>query len=142
MPSGSASRYARTMIRNAGGWTAFAAVAGGGLVGSAARSGVGLLIPTADGRFPTAVLVANLTGSFLLGLFLARRERAVGGPTAMRFWAIGLLGSFTTFSAFSLDLLVLVEAGRVVASAMYLVGSVVGGLALALAGERIGAVLR
>ena len=50
----------------------------------------------------------------------------MGGPAASRFWAIGALGAFTTFSAFSHELLVLLRAGRVVASFIHLVASVVG----------------
>lgn len=99
-------------------------------------------IPTVEGGFPVGVLTVNLVGSFLLGLYLARRERSVEGPATLRFWAIGLLGSFTTFSAFSLDLLVLFQAGRVVASSIYLLASVAGGLTLALVGHRTGLVLR
>lgn len=99
-------------------------------------------IPTVEGGFPVGVLMVNLVGSFLLGLYLARRERSVEGPATLRFWAIGLLGSFTTFSAFSFDLLVLLQAGRVVASSIYLLGSVAGGLSLALVGHRTGLVLR
>lgn len=123
-------------------WPAVAQVASGGVIGSAARGIVELLIPTVEGGFPVGVLMVNLVGSFLLGLYLARRERSVGGPSAVRFWAIGVLGSFTTFSAFSLDLLVLLQADRIVASSMYLLASVVGGLALALTGHRTGSVLR
>lgn len=99
-------------------------------------------IPTVEGGFPVGVLTVNLVGSFLLGLYLARWERSVEGPATLRFWAIGLLGSFTTFSAFSLDLLVLFQAGRVVASSIYLLASVAGGLTLALVGHRTGLVLR
>ncbi len=112
------------------------------MIGSAARGVVELLIPTVEGGFPIGVLTVNLVGSFLLGFYLARRERSVEGPAAVRFWAIGVLGSFTTFSAFSGDLLVLLQAGRVVASSGYLLGSVLGGLALALTGHRMGSVLR
>lgn len=123
-------------------WPAVAQVASGGLIGSAARGIVEWLIPTVEGAFPVGVLAVNLVGSFLLGLYLARRERSVNGPATVRFWAIGVLGSFTTFSAFSLDLLVLLQAGRVVGSSGYLLGSVLGGLALALTGHRMGSVLR
>lgn len=98
---------------------------------------VEMAIPS-EGAFPVGVLTVNLVGSFLLGLYLARRERSVAGPATLRFWAIGLLGSFTTFSAFSLDLLVLFQAGRIVASFMYLLASVAGGLTLALIGHRMG----
>lgn len=123
-------------------WPAVAQVAAGGVIGSAVRGMVQLAIPTVDGTFPTAVLLVNLVGSFFLGLYLARRERSVEGPATLRFWAIGLLGSFTTFSAFSLDVLVLLQAGRVVASSIYLLGSVAGGLTLALVGHRMGLVFR
>lgn len=122
-------------------WPAAAQVASGGVIGSAARGIVELLTPTAGG-FPVGVLTVNLVGSFLLGFYLARRERSVDGPASVRFWAIGVLGSFTTFSAFSLDLLLLLQAGRIVATSMYLLTSVVGGLALALTGHRTGSVLR
>lgn len=119
-------------------WPSLLSVAAGGLVGSAARTGIGLLIPTSQGRFPTEVVVVNLVGSFLLGLYLSRRERAVSGPSSMRFWAIGLLGSFTTFSTFSVDLVLLFEAGRLASAVVYLVVSLLGGLALGLTGQRMG----
>lgn len=112
------------------------------MIGSAARGVVEWLIPTVEGAIPLGVLTVNLVGSFLLGLYLARRERSVEGPATVRFWAIGVLGSFTTFSAFSFDLLVLLQAGKFVASSVYLLGSVVGGLALALIGHRMGLVYR
>lgn len=123
-------------------WPAVTQVAAGGLIGSAARGIVEMAIPTVDGAFPTAVLTVNLVGSFLLGLYLARRERSVEGPATLRFWAIGLFGSFTTFSAFSLDLLVLFQEGRIVASSIYLLASLGGGLTLALTGHRMGLVFR
>lgn len=114
-------------------------VALGGVVGSAGRTAIGLWL--GDGRFPTAVLVVNLAGSFALGLFLARRERSVPAPGSLRFWAIGVLGSFTTFSTFGVDLVLLLEAGRPLAAIGYLGVSIVGGLALALLGTRLGRVL-
>lgn len=122
-------------------WPAVVQVALGGVIGSAARGMVELVIPAVEGGFPVGVLTVNIVGSFLLGLYLARRERSVGRPAGVRFWAIGVLGSFTTFSAFSFDFLVLFQAGRIVASFVYLLGSVVGGLALALTGHRMGSVL-
>lgn len=113
-------------------------VIGGGLVGSAARAGLGEMVPAAPGSFPSATLMANLAGSFLLGLYLARRERTVTGPESFRFWAIGVLGSFTTFSAFSLEVMQLLQVGRVFLAGGYVGASVVGGLVLALLGQRIG----
>lgn len=118
-----------------------AAVGAGGLVGSAARTGIGLWIPTQEAGFPTWAILVNLAGSLLLGLYLARRERATSRRTSLQFWAIGMLGSFTTFSTFSVDLLQLLADGRLLAAASYLGVSILGGLGLGLAGQRIGATL-
>lgn len=101
-----------------------------------------MMIPATNDGFPAAVVVVNLLGSFLLGLFLARRERTAAGPTSLQFWAIGVLGSFTTFSAFSMDVVELVAAGRVFAVLSYASLSLIGGLAVANVGRRIGAVVR
>ncbi len=115
------------------------AVLAGGLVGSASRTAIGLWLSTDDGGFPTAVLVVNLLGAFVLGLYVARRERSVGYRHSLQFWAIGVLGSFTTFSTFSVDLVRLIDGGRPGIALGYLTASLIGGLALALAGLRIGA---
>lgn len=114
------------------------AVLGGGLVGSAARAGIGRVLPTAPGGFPVATLMVNLIGSLLLGVYLARRERAATVRWSLQFWAIGLLGSFTTFSAFSLDVIDLLDANRPVPALGYVTASVLGGLLLALTGQRLG----
>jgi len=140
-PSPPSSRSSASVFRHID-WAALGAVAGGGLIGSAARTGVTMWVPTPQGSFPTAVLVVNLTGSFLLGLYVARRERAITGRRSLQFWAIGVLGSFTTFSAFGFDVVRLTTAGRLLAAGSYVAVSVLGGLALVLAGSRIGAAIK
>ena len=117
------------------------AVAAGGLVGSAARAGMGLWIPHPSSGFPTTIAAINLAGSFLLGLYLARRERSVTKPASLHFWAIGMLGAFTTFSTFSIDLLTLLIEGEGPLAIGYLTVSVVGGLVSAIAGQRLGAAI-
>jgi CrcB protein len=114
------------------------AVLGGGLVGSTARAGVGSWLPTPPGQFPTAIFVVNIIGSFLLGLYLARRERAAATRWSLQFWAIGVIGSFTTFSAFSLDVFRLLNEGHGMTALGYVLSSTVGGLAVAFLGQRIG----
>jgi fluoride exporter len=114
----------------------------GGLVGSAARAAVGLMMPGADGGFPFEVLLINLVGSFLLGWYISRREQTVSGPASTQFWAIGVLGSFTTFSAFSVDVLELLRSEMVGAATLYVGFSLFGGLGLALFGRRLGMVVR
>jgi len=117
---------------------ALVAVVGGGLIGSAARAIVGFWLPTPTGHFPTGIFVINITGSFLIGLYLARRERAAVARLSLPFWAIGVLGSFTTFSAFSLDVLRLLTEGQTPTAVVYVVSSTVGGLVAALLGQRVG----
>lgn len=89
--------------------------------------------------FPVAVLTVNLVGGFVLGWLLARRERAVVPGSSTTFWSIGVLGSFTTFSALSVDTVELLHAGRGATAALYVAASVVGGLLLAHMGQRLGA---
>jgi fluoride exporter len=119
-----------------------AAVLAGGLLGAAARSGVSSLIPSVPGAFPTATLVVNLTGSLLLGFYLARRQSAVAARWSLQFWAIGALGSFTTFSTFSLEVFRLIDADAPAIAAFYVGASLVGGLLAALIGDRLGSRVR
>ncbi len=124
------------------GFTAPLAVLVGGFLGAGARAIVGVTFPAGPGGFPVSTLTVNLVGSLFLGLYLARRERAVEGRWSVPFWAIGVLGSFTTFSAFGLDVVVLLEVGRPGMAATYVLGSVLGGLAAAGFGVRVGSVAR
>lgn len=117
-----------------------AAVAAGGVLGSACRAAIVEL--AGEGDFPTAILIVNLVGSFLLGYYVARRERAVSARYSLQLWGIGALGSFTTFSTFSVDLVRMLEMGRVTTAALYVATSLAGGLVSALAGLRLGAVIR
>jgi CrcB protein len=141
-PSHRLSATLTSVFARPGGYTAVAAVAAGGLVGSAARISIGMLISTDGSTFPIEAVVVNLIGSLLLGVYLARRERSVSGPAGSQFWAIGVFGSFTTFSAFSLDLWRLLAAGRLWASSAYVGISMIGGLVVALVGQRLGAGIR
>ena len=93
-------------------------VALGGAVGAVARHQAGrgmtaLLGPAAVSAFPWATLAVNVVGSLAMGLlagWLARHGS--GGETARLLLGVGLLGGFTTFSAFSLELMVLIERGQ------------------------------
>ncbi len=119
-------------------WVAPLAVLAGGFLGSAVRIIVVAATPDSPGRFPTGTLAVNLFGSLILGFYLARRERAVSGRWSLQFWAIGALGSFTTFSAFSLEVVQLLDVGRATIAAGYVLASTLGGLAAAVLGHRLG----
>lgn len=108
-------------------------VALGGTLGAAARLGLGLLIPDADG-IPLAVLTANLLGALLLGILAARLPPA----TELRLLlGTGMLGAFTTYSAFATGTVSLWQSAPALAAA-YAAGSVVLGLAAAVLGLRLG----
>jgi len=115
-----------------------AAVLAGGFVGSAARAGVGEWIHSSPGTFPVATFTVNIVGAFLLGLYLARRERSVNPRWSLQFWAIGGLGSFTTFSTFSVGVVKLIDAGGTGTAIVYVVASTLLGLIAAILGDRIG----
>lgn len=119
-----------------------AAVLAGGLLGSGARAAIAEILPVAAERFPVTTLAINLVGSLFLGFFLARRQRAVAARWSLQFLAIGGLGSFTTFSTFSAEVFRLIDSGIPAIAASYVGVSTVGGLALALLGERMGRVGR
>lgn len=110
----------------------------GGAVGSSLRVAVGLALP-----FPWGTFAVNVGGSFAIGLLAVPLLTGEGGPHPLAPLLIaGVLGGFTTFSAFSLDTLRLVEAGRLGSALLYVAASVVlslGAGALGLALARMGA---
>jgi CrcB protein len=101
-------------------------VAAGGAAGTLARYGIGTLI---HGPWPTVAI--NLAGSFALGVVAGS-----GGlsPTARTAIGVGVLGGFTTYSTFAVQVVLDAEAGLTGRAAAYLLASVLGGLACAAAG--------
>ncbi len=96
-------------------------VALGGAIGAAVRYLVGSQIgPWLGAGFPWATLTVNIVGSFILGVFVAL-SAFVWSPSAplRAFVAVGVLGGFTTFSAFSLEVVLLAERGRLETAALY-----------------------
>ncbi|MGB2227413.1 MAG: fluoride efflux transporter CrcB [Parvibaculales bacterium] len=103
-------------------------VALGGALGAVGRYLVGLSLKTAS-AFPWATMSVNILGSLLMGLVIGWLSRQNGGSDALRlFVAVGILGGFTTFSAFSMDLFTLLERRDIAATMLYLGGSLLGGL--------------
>ncbi|HHG89163.1 MAG TPA: fluoride efflux transporter CrcB [Devosia sp.] len=107
---------------------AFLLVGAGGALGAMGRYGVGVLV----GRmgvtgFPFATLIVNIAGSLAMGLLVGLLAKLL--PTwqneARLFVAVGLLGGFTTFSAFSLDAIALLERGQMGQALVYVSFSVV-----------------
>lgn len=94
----------------------------GGALGSMARYGVGVLVGRIwPSTFPLATMLINITGSLAMGLlvgFLARTTPAWQADARL-FVAVGVLGGYTTFSAFSLDAIVLIERGEIGSALLY-----------------------
>lgn len=117
----------------------WAAVAIGGALGSVARYatmiGVGRLVGVG---FPYGVLVVNVIGGFIMGVLVELMALTWSPSEAMRvFFIVGVLGGYTTFSAFSLDVWLLLEKGLYGPAIVYIVASVVLSVAALVAGLTI-----
>ncbi len=109
-------------------------VALGGAIGAALRylTNVSALRLFGTG-FPVATLVVNVVGSFAMGVLVTVLARK-GGNHLAPFLMTGILGGFTTFSAFSLDALTLWERGQTLTAFTYVAASVILSLAAIAAG--------
>lgn len=112
-------------------------VAAGGVLGALARAGVGVLLPHEPGTWAWSTLVVNALGAALLCALLT----AVRDERTRLLLGTGVLGAFTTFSAFAVDAVLLADAGRLAAAAAYVgvgLGTLLlGGLAGMAAGRRV-----
>jgi CrcB protein len=98
-----------------------AVVALGGAIGATARYGAALLWPTAPGGFPWTTLVVNAVGCAVIGVFMVVISEAWTAHRLVRpFFGTGVLGGFTTFSTYAVDLQHLLDGGRVRAGLAYL----------------------
>lgn len=116
----------------------------GGALGAGARYLLVAWSSRALGAASSGVLMANVVGSLLIGVILgwaiARGQAAPDAvsPKLTAFLTMGVLGGFTTFSTFSMDALRLIESGRLGTAALYMGGSLFGGLAAAALGLALG----
>ena len=111
-------------------------VALGGALGSAARHGVNVWSGRMFGMdFPWHTLIVNILGCFAMGIIIEVMALKLNvGSDVRAFLATGILGGFTTFSAFSLDFAFLVERKSYGLAGVYAAGSVILSLAAVFAG--------
>jgi len=110
-------------------------VALGGAVGASARYGIAERFPTDAGRFPVTTLVINLAGAFALGLLLeVVATRFVDDRWVRPLVGIGVLGAFTTFSTFAVEVVELFRDDALVVATSYVTISLVAGVAAATLG--------
>jgi len=112
----------------------------GGFIGSVARYKLGGLVLhlTAQERFPYSTFTVNIAGCLVIGLLAGLTERyELFGSDTKLFLFTGLLGGFTTFSAFGLDAMLLVRRGELLVAALYAGASVVLGITAVWLGLRL-----
>ena len=101
----------------------------GGAIGAMARYAIDVAADSAALAQPWATLAVNVVGCALMGALVSY---VLAHPGRHRLWrpflGVGVLGGFTTFSAFAADVVLLADAGAWVANAMYVVATLAGGL--------------
>ena len=103
-------------------------VAIGGAIGSVLRYGTGVFVGSLwRNSFPLGTLLINIVGSLVMGLFVGLMARLLPAwqNDARLFFAVGVLGGFTTFSSFSLDAISMIERGQLALAVLYILLSVV-----------------
>jgi CrcB protein len=113
-------------------------VAAGGAVGALLRYvAMQLVQHFSSAPFPLATMLVNILGSFIIGLMMAKFLQH-DSESARLFFVTGVLGGFTTFSAFSWDALQLLQRGAFASAAFYIIGSIIFSLAAVAAGYSLG----
>ena len=106
----------------------------GGALGALARWGVGVALPSSPGSWPWATLLVILNGCLRIGVLLAvLLARFPASPWLRPFLATGVLGGYTTYSAFAVEVVQLIDGAPAMA-ATYVVASVLGGVLAVAAG--------
>lgn len=110
-------------------------VAAGGAIGGTARLGLNTLWSAGPEEFPWATVVENVSGCLLLGVLMVIVARSARPRWWLRpFFGVGVLGGYTTFSAYTAETLSLLQHGRAPLALVVLIGSVGAGLLAAWAG--------
>ena len=113
----------------------------GGFLGSVARYAFAVgLGNTPTGRFPWATFAVNCLGCLLIGVMAGWLSRASVPESARLFLVTGILGGFTTFSAFGLESVGLLRRGEFSLALLYILGSVLVGIAAVWLGLRLASV--
>ena len=126
-------RSSRTQV-----WGVTATIALGGALGALARYGVSTAWPHPPAGFPWATVVINVTGCFLIGALMVVLTEIAGRPhpLARPFLGVGILGGFTTFSTYTVEVQRLLAGGHAGVALLYLFGT----LGAALVAVQLGVV--
>ena len=117
-------------------WLEIAAVSAGAVVGSLLRWSAGIWLNARWSGFPLGTLFVNCFGGLVIGAVLFWLERSPNELLRLLL-VTGLLGGFTTFSAFSVESLILLQRGELVLALGHTLAHVVGALTCAAVGFRV-----
>ena len=128
-------------------------VLAGGALGTGLRYASFRIWVHRPGTFPATTLVVNALGALLLGLFTGSLRKAVAPATVshktsappgsiVAFWRVGVLGGFTTFSAYTVELAEFIRDGRTTTAAAYATWMTTVGIVAVVAGVALGNRLR
>ncbi len=135
LPSDDAPPVDPDLVRAASTRATLAVIAGGGVLGALARYQVGRVWPVPPAGFPWSTALVNVSGCLLIGMLYGLLPRRPGAHPLWRpFLGTGVLGGYTTFSTYAVDLHRLLDAGRPATAAAYLVGTLAAALAATTAG--------
>jgi fluoride exporter len=116
-------------------WAVLGTIAAGGVLGAEARFGLATLLPHRTGQFPWATFLTNVSGCLLIGaLMVLVTEVWAAHPLLRPFLGVGVLGGFTTFSTYTVDIQQLVRAGAARTGLLYLAATLLAALAAVYTG--------
>ena len=116
-----------------------AAVAAGGAIGALLRGATGEIVVLSGFDPLWAMLIVNVTGSLFLGFLIAwHTGQSRSSPLVIPFVGVGILGAFTTFSLFSVEVFEMLRTGDLWLAVVYPIGMIGLGFAAALVGIRTG----
>jgi len=116
-------------------WPVIGVISIGGVLGAEARYGLAVAWPAHPGHFPWATFVTNAVGCLLIGVLMVLVTEVWVAHRLLRpFLGVGVLGGFTTFSTYAVDVQRLVAAGAVRTGLLYLAGTLLVALVAVYAG--------
>jgi CrcB protein len=119
-------------------WPVVVSVSAGGVLGALARYGIGHAWPTATGGFPWATFVINVTGCLLIGALMVVVTDLLPKWRLLRpFLGVGVLGGYTTFSTYTVEIRNLIVAGAPGTAALYLLATLAAALLAVFAGMTV-----
>ncbi len=120
-------------------WSVLGAISLGGATGALARYGIGYALPASPTGFPWATFGINVVGCLLIGILMVLiGGRWAGRPLLRPLLGVGVLGGFTTFSTYVVDIQRLTQGGAAGTALAYLVATVVAALAAVYLGTALG----